>query len=44
MKLLQFVLLTLAFLLAGVAAAATLADPAGATTLPTVTTAVQPAG
>ncbi|HEY3569231.1 MAG TPA: hypothetical protein VGP73_14970 [Thermoanaerobaculia bacterium] len=44
MKLLQFVLLTLAFLVAGVAAAATLADPAGAATLPTVTTAAQPAG
>ena len=44
MKLLQFILLTLAFLVAGVAAAATLADPAGAATLPTMTTAAQPAG
>ncbi|HET9212364.1 MAG TPA: hypothetical protein VFR03_18305 [Thermoanaerobaculia bacterium] len=43
MKLLQFILLTLAFLVAGVAAAATLADPAGAAALPAVT-AAQPAG
>ena len=43
-KLLEFVLLTLAFLAAGMAAAATLADPAGAATLPAVAAAQQPAG
>lgn len=42
-KFLELVLLTLAFLVAGVAAAATLADPAGAATLPAVA-AAQPAG
>jgi len=40
-KFLELILLTLAFLVAGVAAAATLADPAGAATLPAV---AQPAG
>jgi len=42
-KFLELILLTLAFLVAGVAAAATLADPAGAATLPAVA-AAQPAG
>jgi hypothetical protein len=42
-KLLQFILLTLAFLVAGVAAATTLADPAGAATA-TPIAAAQPAG
>jgi hypothetical protein len=44
MKLLQFVLITLAFLVAGVAAAATLADPAGAATLSNVAATTQSAG
>jgi hypothetical protein len=35
-KLLEFVLLTLAFLAAGVAAAATVSNPAGAETLPVI--------
>jgi len=42
-KLLELTIVTLAFLAAGVAAAATLANPAGAATLPAVT-AAQPAG
>jgi len=42
-KFLELILLTLTFLVAGVAAATTLADPAGAATLPAVA-AAQPAG
>jgi hypothetical protein len=38
-KFLELILLTLAFLVAGVAAATTLADPAGAATLPAMTAA-----
>jgi hypothetical protein len=43
-KFLELILLTLAFLVAGVAAAATLADPAGAATLSNVASTTQSAG